>query len=170
VHQRLLSGSGAPRLRIARPATAAHRERRPEAVSSFVGWSDRPDRHRPASEYGFVKDAQMARVRWLEGRQRRAPTRFRAKSCCRFFRSAYAPPAGPPAANFSPELIPVARHDDYRFRRACQRSCAASGESASLRRAVDDARALARMIRIISPWQVTDRKRAYQSGGTNHRA
>jgi hypothetical protein len=76
----LLSGGGAPRLRVARPATAAHRERRPRAASSSVGWSAR----RPANMAS--SRAPMARVPG-SGRQRQAPTRFRAKSCCRFSRS-----------------------------------------------------------------------------------
>jgi hypothetical protein len=112
-----------------------------------------------ASEYGFVKGAD-GQGAWLRAATPGADT-VPGEELLPVFPLSYAPPAGPQRKLLA-GLIPVARHDDYRFAR--RPDLAPPGESAAWS-AVDDARALAQ-IRIISPWQGLI-ERAYQSGGTN---
>jgi len=74
----------------------------------------------------------------------------------------YAPPAGPRRTLLG-GLIPVARHDEYRFARRA--SHADPAQDAGAWHARDDVKALARM-KVIAPWQGLI-ERAYLSGGAN---
>ncbi|MCM8598345.1 MAG: hypothetical protein NFW04_06775 [Candidatus Accumulibacter sp.] len=114
-----------------------------------------------AREHGFVKDAD-GQAAWVDAGDHPEADTVAGEELLPVFPMSYTPPGGP-ARNLLAGLIPVARHDDYRFARR-QGSAPPPGRSGEWS-AVDDVKALARM-KVIAPWQGLI-ERAYQSGGTS---
>lgn len=114
-----------------------------------------------AREHGFVKDVDGQAV-WVDAGDHPEADSVPGEELLSLFPMSYAPPGGPRRVLLA-GLIPVARHDDYRFARR-QGVVPPPGRSGEWS-AVDDLKALARM-KVIAPWQGL-LERAYQSGGTS---
>lgn len=114
-----------------------------------------------AREHGFVKDAD-GQAAWADAGDHPEADTVAGEELLPVFPMSYTPPGGP-ARTLLAGLIPVARHDDYRFARR-QGVAPPPGRSGEWS-AADDVKALARM-KIIAPWQGLI-ERAYQSGGTS---
>lgn len=139
------------------PRVTATGDRSGFVIRRLVGPSGQAPSRR---EYGFVKDAS-GHGRWLEASHPDADT-VPGEELLPLFPLAYTPPAGPPRRLLA-GTIPVARHDEYRF--AGRASAAGQAAEHKNARAINNARALARM-KVIAPWQSLI-ERAYQSGGAS---
>jgi len=113
-----------------------------------------------AAEYGFASDGSGQKA-WLPA-SNAGNTLVPGEELLPVFPLSYAPPNGPQRQLLA-GLIPVARHDDYRFARRAD-AAPPPGRSGAWS-AADDIRALARM-KVIAPWQGLI-ERAYQSGRTS---
>lgn len=113
-----------------------------------------------AAEYGFAKDISGQKA-WLPAGSS-GSTLVAGEELLPVFPMSYTPPNGPQRQLLA-GLIPVARHDDYRFARHADAK-PPPGRDGDWS-AADDIKALARM-KIIAPWQGLI-ERAHQSGKTS---